>query len=159
MPIPSIPGYHWDETRKKYFKIQPNHIAAPNSRYSEQSIKKEAEGQAILKKQKLHHERELQTRIAQPRLRDHLLGGSAGLGRELGHDYDGRTSAGIAAWAQGLESTTMLCTKELPTRFAYDDATGCFVVALDDVAGRAFTLRYVPVSLRRNSRFRSTDAL
>lgn len=146
MPIPSVPGYTYDEMKKKYFKIQPNHVAAANSRYSEQSIKKQAEGQAILKKQKLHHERELQTKIAQPRLRHPLLGGSAGLGRELGHGCHRRRSAGIAAWAQGLESTTMLCTREPPTRFAYDDATGCFVVALDDITGRAFTLRYIPVS-------------
>ncbi|CAI7567558.1 unnamed protein product [Penicillium glandicola] len=35
-----IPGFYYDEEKKKYFKIQANHAAAPNAQYSQQSVKR-----------------------------------------------------------------------------------------------------------------------
>jgi hypothetical protein len=39
MEIPrSIPGFFWDPTKRKYFKIQPDNIAPPDSAYSVRAI-------------------------------------------------------------------------------------------------------------------------
>ncbi|KAJ5143736.1 uncharacterized protein N7515_002523 [Penicillium bovifimosum] len=35
-----IPGFYYDEDKKKYFKIEANHAAAPNAQYSQQSVKR-----------------------------------------------------------------------------------------------------------------------
>ncbi|KAJ5502515.1 hypothetical protein N7463_005389 [Penicillium fimorum] len=35
-----IPGFYYDEEKKKYFKIQANHVASPNAQYTQQSVKR-----------------------------------------------------------------------------------------------------------------------
>jgi len=131
MSAPSIPGYYHDDSKKKYFKIQPHHVAPIGVKYSEQSVKREAEDQVVRKRHKSHDQRRLQTRIDRPRLRSHLIGGGAGLERELGGGFDGR-SAGIGTWAQGLERRTVIASRASSALFAHDDATGGLII------GRAF---------------------
>lgn len=47
---PQLPGFYFDEEKKKYFKIQPNHIAPSNAKYSSSNVKHE---QHLAKKQKV----------------------------------------------------------------------------------------------------------
>ncbi|OQE42086.1 hypothetical protein PENCOP_c004G08695 [Penicillium coprophilum] len=35
-----IPGFYYDEEKKKYFKIQANHVASPSAQYTQQSVKR-----------------------------------------------------------------------------------------------------------------------
>lgn len=35
-----LPGFYYDETRRKYFKIQANHVVPHGSGYSTQAIQK-----------------------------------------------------------------------------------------------------------------------
>ncbi|KXG54188.1 uncharacterized protein PGRI_073320 [Penicillium griseofulvum] len=35
-----IPGFYYDEEKKKYFKIQANHVAPPSAQYTQQSVKR-----------------------------------------------------------------------------------------------------------------------
>ena len=42
-PPRDIPGFYYDVEKKKYFKMQPNHIAPQGSKYSKESVQREAE--------------------------------------------------------------------------------------------------------------------
>ncbi|KAK5088371.1 hypothetical protein LTR05_002589 [Lithohypha guttulata] len=42
-PRPEIPGYYFDTTRNKYFKIQPNHVAPPGTAHSRAAVLAEIE--------------------------------------------------------------------------------------------------------------------
>ena len=46
-PRPEIPGYYFDTTRNKYFKIQPNHIAPPGTAHSRAAVLAEAERERL----------------------------------------------------------------------------------------------------------------
>lgn len=129
MPTPSIPGYYYDELKKKHFKILPNHVAPAGSKYSEQSVKREAEDQVARTRHRLYGQRRLQTMIDRPRLRSHLLGGDAGFGREMGGNFDSR-SAGMRAWAQCLESRLIGSSRSSNALFARDDVTGGLIFVL-----------------------------
>ncbi|OGE47153.1 hypothetical protein PENARI_c059G10211 [Penicillium arizonense] len=37
---PEIPGFYYDEDKKKYFKIQPDHVAPPGAQYSAKVLKR-----------------------------------------------------------------------------------------------------------------------
>ncbi|KAL9102872.1 MAG: hypothetical protein Q9163_002024 [Psora crenata] len=47
MPAPDFPGFVYDENRKKYFKIHPNHANPGASRYSKDAVKRHAEEKAV----------------------------------------------------------------------------------------------------------------
>lgn len=47
MPALLIPGFYFDETKKKYFKVQANHAAPEGSKYSRVSLQKEAEDEMV----------------------------------------------------------------------------------------------------------------
>ncbi|OQN99900.1 hypothetical protein B0A48_14105 [Cryoendolithus antarcticus] len=53
MNVGSLPGYYYDEEKKKYFKIQPDAAVPPNARYSKSNVKYE---QDAVKKRKLDHQ-------------------------------------------------------------------------------------------------------
>ncbi|KAF4766388.1 hypothetical protein HAV15_010998 [Penicillium sp. str.  len=47
-----IPGFYYDPEKKKYFKIQANHAAAPNAQYSQQSVKRKRSELTVNKRNK-----------------------------------------------------------------------------------------------------------
>lgn len=51
-----IPGYYFDTTKNKYFKIQANHIAPQGSQYSKQNVKKIREQERQEREHHLHSE-------------------------------------------------------------------------------------------------------
>lgn len=128
MPAPSIPGFHYDPSKRKYFKIQSNHLAPTNSKYSAQAVKREAEDQALRLRCEAQRRRTAQSRIARSRCMSHcLLGGGVGLGREFGRGHDGGGRGAImGAWAQGLGRKTVVGWEISAALFAYDEATGTF---------------------------------
>ncbi len=148
MPTPSIPGYYYDEIKRKHFKILPNHLVPAGFKYSEQYVKREAEDQVARKRHTLYNRRRLQTTIDRPRLRSHLLGGGVGLGREIGEHFDGR-SAQLGAWAQGLGRRSWGSSRNSSALFAYDDITGGLIFAgsgvLEALGTRQDTLAWVSI--------------
>ncbi|SMR48017.1 unnamed protein product [Zymoseptoria tritici ST99CH_1A5] len=80
----SIPGYYFDEEKKKYFKIQPNHKAPANAKYSKSNATRE---QKESKRRRIEdHKRQVlhsQT-VVRSRLQDDPLIGGTGLLREHG---------------------------------------------------------------------------
>ncbi|KAJ5670740.1 uncharacterized protein N7477_006103 [Penicillium maclennaniae] len=55
-----IPGFYYDPEKKKYFKIQANHVAPPGSQYSKESIKRK-------RKDKEKHEKRVQIKQREAR--------------------------------------------------------------------------------------------
>lgn len=47
MPVFNIPGFYFDEERRKYFKIQPSHLAPAGSKFTQESLKRQAEQQEV----------------------------------------------------------------------------------------------------------------
>ncbi|KAJ5963892.1 uncharacterized protein N7479_003768 [Penicillium vulpinum] len=58
-----IPGYYYDEAKKKYFKIQANHVAPPNAQYSQQSVKRKRSELTEREKKARFRQRESQETI------------------------------------------------------------------------------------------------
>lgn len=127
MPALNIPGFHYDETKKKYFKILPNHVAPEGSKYSIASLQKEAEEGAARKRVKTYEEKTIKQRFQRSRVLTHSLIGEVGLCREGGVANDGEKAA-FAAWAQGLRKSKVHMTTDINALFEYDDATGSYVV-------------------------------
>lgn len=42
-----LPGMYWDDDKKKYFKIQANHVAPEGAKYSRENVKKETEASRV----------------------------------------------------------------------------------------------------------------
>lgn len=120
---PALPGFHYDAEKKKYFKIQPNHVAAYGSaarKYSEATLKKEAEERCESKRRKLLEQRQSEMRLRRSKVLESPLGGGWGLKRELGvvttfHESSSRMM--MRAWAQGLR-------RENVSRFRCEDGGG-----------------------------------
>jgi hypothetical protein len=87
----SVPGYYYDQEKKKYFRVQPDHVAPPNAKYSASKVKREESRDRDAKRQKLDEElRRVETVTPSRALR--TLSGF-GLKREIG----GRSQASHAA--------------------------------------------------------------
>ena len=125
---PALPGFYYDTEKQKYFRIQPNHLAANGSaiKYSKAALEKEAKDQCEQKRRRVQQQKERQTRLQRSRVLESPLGGAWSLMRELGV----RTSeSGFVwrAWAQGLQRSNVL---KFPPRdggggiFVFDEATG-----------------------------------
>ena len=133
---PALPGFHYDAEKKKYFKIQPNHVAAHGSarKYSKASLQKEAEERREQKRRKLFEQREKTTRLRRSRVLQSPLGGGWGLMRELGvvAEPEG-TGMVMRAWAQGLAGTKVAgfecATDGASGAFVFDSATGVLTYA------------------------------
>ena len=146
MPPNTIPGFYYDESKKRYFRVPPNHMLLPDSPYSQRKAREEQ----VRKSQHEFEERRLKQRIQRSKVLGHPLIGNSGLRNESEGTRD-VIAARNAAWAQGLESSqgapdTMTSggplydvagPKEIGSLFAYDDATGVFVVAALNHAGNA----------------------
>ena len=123
---PVLPGFYYDAEKKKYFKIQANHVAALGSasKYSKAAVKKEAEEQREQKRRKLFEQRERKTRVKRSRVLESPLGGVWGITRELGVTKF-ESSTIMTAWAQGLQR------KEVSNFRHRDGTSGIFVFDTD----------------------------
>ena len=128
MPPTELPGYHYDEAKKKYFKIQENHLASPSLKYSRERIKKEAEF-ALARKRKWDREQlEREQTIQQSKVLGHSL-----LGREIGCRKTG-TAVRWDAWAKDLVRREALRIEiddhHDISHFIFDELTGSFVFSI-----------------------------
>lgn len=119
MPPTPLPGFHYDTTKRKYFKIQPNHIAPTNSSYSTSSVKKAAEDSITQKTLKAYEQRKSLTRIARSKLLSYGVCRESGLGL--------RGEGMVEQWAGGLEPTSI--TDAPASVFVYDDSIDVFAFA------------------------------
>ena len=150
---PALPGFHYDAEKKKYFKIQPNHVAAHASarKYSEAALKKEAEEQREQKRRRLFEQRERKMKLQRSKVLASPLGGGCGLTRELGLTKPDSAMV-MRAWAQALqrkEVSGFRCQDGGSGTFVFDTATGVLTHAealRGDGAGASFAV-FVHLSL------------
>lgn len=98
-----IPGYHFDPSRGKYFKIVADHAATASSSYSTSAVAQEEQKKKDREKLEEFSNRVQASRVSRNSLLQlHPLGGNLTLQRELG-GHEGRTASATAAiWAKGL---------------------------------------------------------
>ena len=147
----NIPGYYYDESKQKYFKIIPNHLATLGSPHSQAAVQKAAQAQIARKRLDLFEAKELEQRTQKSRILRHPLLGHAGLARESSSSVN-VSLANTHSWAQGLERTKCMESMHIGRTwtescalFAYDKATGIFVVGSSierDVAATWLVLAY-----------------
>ena len=128
MPPTELPGYYYDEIKKKYFKIQENHLAPPSSAYSRGAIERNAV-LTLARKQKQDREQlEREQTIQHSKVLKH-----SSLGREIGCRKTG-TGVRWDAWAKGLKRREALqVVVEVHydmSQFIFDELTGSFVIAV-----------------------------
>ena len=135
---PALPGFHYDAEKKKYFKIQPNHVAAHGSalKYSKAALQKDAEEHREQKRRKLFEQREKKTRLQRSKVLQSPLGGGWGVMRELGvvTKPDGTDMMMMRVWAQGLRGHKVVSFECGPGggasgAFVFDSATGVLTFA------------------------------
>jgi len=78
----TIPGFYYDEEKKKYFKIQPNHVAPAEAKYSKSTVKRE---QRESKRRKLDARHDDIRRRQTVRPSSALTSDGVALGREIGN--------------------------------------------------------------------------
>ena len=130
---PILPGFYYDAEKKKYFKIQPNHVASNGSarKYSKVALKQEAEELRERTRREWHQGREEKMRLRRSRVLESPLGGGCGLVRELGV---GRFDGGVAlrGWALQLRREKVLnfgTADAADGTFVFDGATGVLTYA------------------------------
>ena len=127
MPPNELPGYYYDELRRKYFKIQENHLAPPGSNYSRTAINKGTEFALARGREQDRRELERDQTIQRSKLLQRSL-----LGRELGFRKDG---PGVRwdVWADGLQRRKALRVDreglDNISQFIFDELTGSFIIA------------------------------
>ena len=128
MPPTELPGYHYDEAKKKYFKTQENHLASPSLKYSRGAIKKEAEFALARKRKREREQLEREQTIQQSKVLGHSL-----LGREIGCRKNG-TAVRWDVWAKGLVRRDALRIEiddhDEISHFVFDQLTGSLVFAM-----------------------------
>lgn len=130
MATTNIPGFYYDKVKKKYFKIQPNHIAPTGSAYSRDSVKKDAEDILEAQERAAFEWLERKQIMQRSKVLTHPFGGRLALGRETGLQYDS-TRRMIEAWAYGIQDRVTLTHRGGHDigQFVYDEATGNFIFA------------------------------
>ena len=127
---PVIPGFYYDHEKRRYFKIQPNHVATHGSasRYSKAALKREAEEQREQKRRKMFEQKKGSMTIKRSKVLNDPLAGGWGVTRELGLNDAESTTTMMRAWAQGLESRKV-------SSFRYHDGGGYGTFAFDKAMG------------------------
>ena len=100
--VRSISGFYFDEEKKKYFKILPNHVAPSGSKYSRGAVSKEK-----VKKNKDHQQARkssISSGIQHAPILNHLFGAAVGMDREIGR----RSIQLCSIWAYGLSCVRTL---------------------------------------------------
>ena len=126
-----IPGFYYDDEKRKYFKIQPNHVAThePASKYSKAAVKKEAEEQREQKRRKMFEQKKGKMMIKRSKVLNDPLAGGWGVTRELGLKATESTTTMMRAWALGLESEKVSWFRYGSGTFAFDKAMGVLTYA------------------------------
>ncbi|KAK4505353.1 hypothetical protein PRZ48_003316 [Zasmidium cellare] len=103
----NLPGYYFDEEKKKYFKIQANHIVPENAKYSKTNAKIERrETKKRKRKDKYHRDVVRMQTVVRAKPFTHPLLSGAGLRRELGRSpYRAQHTQRDAAFVNGLEAS------------------------------------------------------
>ena len=125
MPSRALPGFYYDEVKHKYFRIQPDHVAPAGSKYSRQSVQREA-------KETAREKFEIKTgRIQRSRIFNHPLGGRFKFQRETSFQPVGQLpDHKSVTWACGLTKVQrMPCSVE---KFFYDSAFDVVHCSLSD---------------------------
>ena len=127
---PVIPGFYYDHEKRKYFKIQPNHVAThgPASKYSKAVVKREAEEQHEQKRRKVVEQKKGKMTIKRSKVLNDPLAGGWCVTRELGRNDTESTTTMMRAWAQGLESRKV-------SSFRHHDGGGSGTFVLDKAMG------------------------
>ena len=129
MPPNELPGYYYDEVKKKYFKIQGNHLAPPGSKYSRTAIKRGTELALAQKREEDREQLEREQTVQGSKLLQHSL-----LRRELGSRKDG-TGVRWDVWADGLQRRKALQVEReyshIISQFIVDELTGSLIIAGD----------------------------
>ena len=126
MPPIELPGYYYDEVKKKYFKIQGNHVVPPSSKYSKMGIKRETELALARKRQQDREQLERKQTIQHSKVLQSSL-----LTREISCRKDGR---GVRwdLWAEELKRREALRLKSCDiSQFIFDELTGSLIIAGD----------------------------
>lgn len=127
MPPKEIPGFYYDECKKKYFKILPNHAVPQGARNSSESIRKRIGDETSRKRAEAFKERVFKQRTQRSKILGHPLFGNVGLTRERGTACSLGDASAIA-WTCGLERTVTFDFKDRSaTSLTYDAATGTYV--------------------------------
>lgn len=79
-----IPGYYYDEDKKKYFKIQANHVAPPDAKYARSNVNVEKRAAKKRRIEDRSREQRYKQTVRPSRVLEHALSGGVGLGREIG---------------------------------------------------------------------------
>lgn len=142
---PALPGFYYDAEKTKYFKIQPNHVAAHGSarKYSKAAVKKDAEERREQKRRKLFEQRERKMRIQRSKVLESPLSGGWGVTREVGATRL-ECDTLVRAWAQGLQRKDVLNYRrpdDASGAFVFDTATGVLTYA-ETLGGNGFDARF-----------------
>ncbi|PNS14618.1 WD repeat-containing protein 21 [Sphaceloma murrayae] len=87
-----LPGFYWDEEKRKYFRIQPNHRAPAGAKHSVENVKKEAQASKKRKVELRRRNKVLKETIQRAPALEHFQA-QIGLGRELGRQSPRRAEA------------------------------------------------------------------
>ena len=98
----SLPGFYYDEEKRRYYKIQKRHQAPKGSKSTGAAIKAHKEKNLESERLAQHQQMMAQSRIQRSRMLQHPLEGVVGLQRELGSIRSSDIAANQAAWATGL---------------------------------------------------------
>jgi hypothetical protein len=102
----NIPGYYFDEEKKKYFKIQANHKAPADAKYSKSNATRER-NESKRRKVEVRQQRVLRSQtVTRSRLLDNpLIGGSGLLREQAGHLFSTIARNQSSAIAQSLKGS------------------------------------------------------
>lgn len=147
-----LPGYYFDEEKRRYFKILPNHQAPKGAKYSKEALKTAARKRP--KKQPLLVSANMLSRIQPSAILAHPLGGATFLRREHGVDPPRAGEGVYNAWASGLERATHVRAQQTIQSFAMDKETGTLLMMLDCMPGEDWYLHVrMPRTAPNDGRF------
>ncbi|KAK0345460.1 hypothetical protein LTR59_003992 [Friedmanniomyces endolithicus] len=86
MNLGQIPGYYYDSEKKKYFKIQANHVAPVNAKHAASNVGREQRKAKKHKVEDRRREKQLQQTVHRSRVAHHPLLAGTSLTREVGSD-------------------------------------------------------------------------
>lgn len=162
----SIPGFYYDEEKKKYFKIQANHVAPKDSKYAKSNVSREQRETKRRKKEHAQqHVRNRQTVTQSPVLK-HPATGGIGITREHGSQQHSEMLAnrdafttsqfrssymwpGDCGFLRGLDART--------TDLHFSNHTQSALMAFQHDGGRSFTYYGPRLPLASNSRVFPSD--
>ncbi|KAK1072040.1 hypothetical protein LTR74_002870 [Friedmanniomyces endolithicus] len=86
MNLGQIPGYYYDPEKKKYFKIQADHVAPVNAKHAAFNAGREQRNAKKRKLEDRRREKQLQQTVHRSRIANHPLIAGTSLTRELGSE-------------------------------------------------------------------------